>query len=106
MREGLIILPQQTNEGESLDALRTATVADLVDRFGGATVRNAVGSWRDDSGKLYQEPVWELVTAYEPTPDNDALLKAIAADVGRAANQLAVYLRYASGNVEILDTRH
>ena len=104
LREALVVVPKADNESHSLVALRDKTVGALVDAFGGATVIDANGAWRDGSGKLYNEPVWQFVSAYEPSESHDAVLRNIAQQVGQEGKQLAVYVRYAGGNVEILDT--
>ena len=104
MREGLLMIPQADNAGHSLKSLRDKTALKLTQSFGGVTIREAQGLWADKSGALYGGPIWEIATAYEPSPDNDATLCNLADLVGREGNQLAVYVRYASGNVEVRDT--
>jgi hypothetical protein len=42
----------------------------------------------------------------EPSEANDAVFREIALDVGRKARQEAMYIRYASGEVEIAATRN
>lgn len=103
-REGMIAIPQNGNNGHSLDGLRKQIIAALISSFGGATAVNAMGYWQSPNGELFQEPITQLVSAYEPTPENDSKLKAIAERIGKDGSQLAVYVRYASGNVEILNT--
>ena len=103
MREALIILPKADNHGHDLTQVRNATLTRMIDAFGGCTVRDAQGYWVD-KGKLYNEPVTELVSAYAPTEFNDQTLREIATHAGHDAKQLAVYVRFASGEVELIDT--
>ncbi|UDL89830.1 hypothetical protein LGH82_33155 [Mesorhizobium sp. PAMC28654] len=103
MREALMIIPKADNHGHDLSNVRKATLTRMIDAFGGCTVRDAEGYWLDN-GKLYQEPVTELVSAYTPTDFNDATLREIATQAGHDAKQLAVYVRFASGEVELINT--
>jgi hypothetical protein len=75
----------------------------MIDAFGGCTVREAQGYWMHE-GKLFNEPVIELVSAYAPSEFNDATLREIATQAGHAGKQLAIYTRFASGEVELIDT--
>lgn len=103
MREALIILPKADNHGHDLAKVREATLTRMIDAFGGCTVREAQGYWMHD-GKLFNEPVTELVSAYAPSEFNDATLREIATHAGHDGKQLAVYTRFASGEVELIDT--
>jgi hypothetical protein len=103
MREALIILPNKDNAGNEIRQAHTNLATRLIDAFGGLTTRAADGSWLD-RGKLYREPVTEYVVAYAPTAFNDATLREIAIQAGHEAKQFAMYARFASGDVEIIDT--
>jgi hypothetical protein len=103
MREALIILPKADNHGNDLANVRKATITRMIDAFGGCTVRDAQGYWMHE-GKLFNEPVTELVSAYAPTDFNDQTLREIAENAGHAAHQLCMYVRYASGDVELIAT--
>lgn len=102
MREALIILPNADNNGRAIGHAHTNLATRLIDAFGGLTTRQAQGSWLDHD-KLYQEAVTEYVVAYEPTDFNDGTLREIAIQAGREAKQMAVYTRFASGDVAIID---
>jgi hypothetical protein len=104
LRESLITVPVNDNDGHSLAAVSEAAQMQLAHAFNGVTTIAACGKWIDAKGKIFAEPVTQLITAYEPAPRNDAILRGIARDIGREAKQFAVYVRYASGDVEILDT--
>ena len=106
MRESVVICPVTDNDGRSLEALRDLATMALADRFGGCTVREARGCWVCPKGKLYSERVWELVSAYEPSAAHNAALRRIALMIGIEGRQLAVYCKFASGTVEIIDTSH
>jgi hypothetical protein len=103
MREALIILPVKDNNGRSIASAHSNLATRLIDAFGGLTTRAAQGAWVDH-GKLYREDVTEYVVAYEPTAFNDETLREIAIHAGHEAKQLAIYTRFASGDVEIIDT--
>lgn len=105
MREGLITIPNKDNDGTSLNELIEQTMLLLAKRFGGATAIEAQGSWIANDGKLYREPVTQIVTAYDPADEQaDNFIFDTAVMVGLKAKQLAMYVRYASGNVQIIDT--
>ncbi len=107
MREGLIAVPKFDNSGNSLAFLAESLMASLAKHFGGVTVIDAIGCWVDpQTGKLYREPVTQVITAYDPScPAHDDFLRGAAKQIGEAGEQLAMYVRYASGEVEIIDTR-
>lgn len=104
MREGLLVIPQADNSGTPLNGVLASAQTFLANTFGGCTTREARGAWVSPSGELFNEPVWEVVAAYEPSPEHDRTLRNLAGYVGKVGKQQAVYLRYASGDVEILDT--
>lgn len=103
LREALIVVPKQDNKGRSGLSARDAVVRQCVSNFGGATVLSAEGAWLGDD-RLYQEPVWLVMTACEPTSETVAILAGIADDMGEALEQEAVYVRYPDGTVDIRDT--
>lgn len=105
MREALFICPTKDNDGADLTGIRDEAISQLCSCFGGCSVRPAYGTWCGPDGKVYQEDVWELVAAYEPTDSNDSILRGIATRTGVKGKQLAVYVRLGSGEVEILDLR-
>lgn len=103
MQESALIIPTFDNEGQPLNHLLDAAMLRMVDAFGGVTAIPAKGAWRDNgSGNLHIEPVTQLVSAYEPSPENDARLKEIGEWARVNARQIELYVRYASGNVEFL----
>jgi hypothetical protein len=102
IREGAIALPLKGNNGENIDAARDAAIDALVREFGGATVLNGCGYWRDGHGKLMPEPVSFVPVAYVNVPEGDAALRKIARHFARDAGQALVYVRFASGVVELV----
>ena len=102
MREGLIILPQADNSGNSLETLGNDLAASIGRAFGGCTVTEARGIWVDH-GEVYDEPVWQFTVAYSPSDENDRQLRRLAQSYGLAAKQLSIYVRLAGGSVEIID---
>lgn len=98
MREGMFILPLQDNDGVDLSALVHDTWERLSAVFGGVTAIQGVGIW--DGQK---EDVWTLTAAYDPTEANHRIFERIARDAAQGARQNALYLRYADGEVKIID---
>jgi hypothetical protein len=104
MREAMIIVPQFDNDHAPLKHVRAVVAKRLMAAFGGCTIRTAHGSWLDSKGHAVIEPVWEIVAACEDTPANVHALRATAIDAGHMGKQEAVYCRFPSGDVEIIDT--
>jgi hypothetical protein len=102
MREGMFIIPKRDNNGNDLAEVVSSALSALTERFGGATVVEGRGVWRDETGKLYQEPVSTITTAYNPDPAADASFQSIAVSAAMQAAQHAVYVRTASGDVSIV----
>jgi len=105
MKEAMVICPQRDNDGHGLGHVKHYAVLSMCKAFGGCTVSSAQGTWEAPDGTLVTEPVWQLVSAYdEADKANDAKLTSVALYIGHEGKQQAVYTRYASGEVAILDT--
>jgi hypothetical protein len=105
MQEALLIVPNADNDGASLAALRDSIASQMCDAFGGVTENDAQGLWKDDSGKVYSEPVTRLVSAADDTQANVAELESLARQVLHDGKQKAVYLRLPNGQVEIIESK-
>ena len=106
MREGLITIPKKDNNGKPLDDLIEVTLRMFAKKFGGATAIEAQGAWIGPDGKLYREPVMQIITAYDPSDrSGDEFLWNTSANAGLGTGQLAMYVRYASGEVEIIELK-
>jgi hypothetical protein len=105
MREGMIIVPKYDNAGNPLVHVVDECIKAMADAYGGVTVREAFGAWRNPkTGEMQAEPVVELVSAYNPESlADDAKLTDLARTVADKGGQHSVYIRYASGDVEIID---
>jgi hypothetical protein len=97
MREARIIFPT-----EPLARERTRFEHDLVSAFGGFTRTIGDGGWAGDDGKTVYETVSIYDVAMEDAPTNARQLKVLAVQYGRLLAQEAVYVRFASGAVEII----
>lgn len=105
MREAKIIVPVNDNTGALIPSVTMYARDALIDAFGGCTIREAEGCWFDrDAGELYCEPVRELIVACDPMIESVSALRRIAREVGRRAKQQSVYVRFASGDVELVET--
>lgn len=98
MREARIIFPVTG----PLNAAVQSGIEQITHAFGGATVYQAMGSWKAPNGEFLHEAVRIADIAYEPSTENDAKLYDIAWEFRQAANQVEVYLRYGNGNVQMV----
>jgi hypothetical protein len=106
MREAMLICPIVGNDGAPLTRVIQAVQDQLVDAFGGCTSSLASGAWRDPDGRIVTEAVRQFVVACEPSLDADIALLNIAYEYGSRAKQQCVYIRYANGDVETVNTAH
>jgi hypothetical protein len=103
MKLAQINLPVSDNEGRPLDIQHEDLADTLCAVFGGCTVTDGVGMWKD-GGKLYREPV-RVYQVATPNPADYHIVREIARKAGIAADQLAVFFAF-DGKPEILDLRH
>ena len=97
MREAMIICPTCTNDGADMSLIQRKAVAMMVDAFGGCTVTEAYGHWRNDAGEIMSEPVWQLVSAAVNGASARSTLQDIARYVCDAGRQYCVYARMPDG---------
>ena len=105
MREALIILPNEDNHGRHIVAVHDRLQVALCNVFGGYTATQACGGWQSTDGARIEESVTCYMVAMEDSQANAAVLREIALDAGKEAKQEAMYVRYASGEVEIIPTK-
>ncbi len=113
MKEALIILPKQTNEGSSLEAMNDAVLSDIAHEFNGFTCVDALGGYIANGstgalaqGELKREPVQVVTIATDETDEASAKLQIIAAAYAQRAAQESVYLRDHSGHVFFIERDH
>ena len=99
MHEAKLIIPQ------SCKAAMGYALLVIDDRFGGSTVTEGSGSWKDDTGKLVIEPVYVITIACTDSLVTMESLDAIADNIGRLGKQDCVYIRYPNGRVYLRDTK-
>lgn len=103
MREARLILPVQGNDGQELLPFHLLLRRMLVRTWGGYNSSHVTGGWVDHAGTLYEDEGIAYDVAMEPHEGNNQILRSLAVDFGSRMGQLGVYLRYPSGDVEILD---
>lgn len=102
MQEAFIILPLLDNSGASLDQVHAALELDLLDGFDGFTSETVTGAWRDvTTGRVYREDNIRYTVAADYFSNSRLVsrLENLAAKYARAAGQLAVYVKHATGEV-------
>lgn len=104
MRVATIILPNDDNNGNDISDVHAAMQTVLVDTFGGFTATASNGAWRDDkTGKIHVEPGQVYYVAMDDTAENRAKLESIALFYGHMANQIAMMVTHANGEVTFVD---
>ena len=103
LREARLIVPLFDNRGASLTDTLVKVEHRLTAVFGGCTViRSVFGSWVDNGGKVFREPVYVFDVAVQDTHANRETLRAIAVFAAVHGRQQSVYLRLPSGDVEFV----
>jgi hypothetical protein len=97
MREARIIFPT-----EPLARERTRFEHDLVSVFGGFISNDGYSAWMNDEGGVTQEQVTIYDIAMRDEFRDYGQLKNLAVEYGRRLAQEAVYVRFPSGDVEII----
>ncbi|MBD3754214.1 MAG: hypothetical protein IE937_01065 [Gammaproteobacteria bacterium] len=99
-QEATIILPVTGNDGMNLKPQTDTIVAELFDSFGGFTMQQANGAWKDpETGREYWEPVSVYHIASVWNEVNIAKLVSIARKAAEWMKQEAIYLSIPSKGV-------
>lgn len=96
LREARVVLPKNA-QGHARLRRRFA------EAFGGYTETEGRGGWVNGDGVLEQEQVRVYDVAMDPGPEARAQLSEIARGVLLASKEAAIYVRYADGDVEIIE---
>jgi hypothetical protein len=86
-----IMFPKYDNQGHKLTTPKMLE-KELCQKFGGCTVYDGNGSWINNKGKLYAEPVSIIQTAYKNTAKNKSFIKKLIVKYGKLSSQEAVFL--------------
>lgn len=98
-----IIIPQNNNQGGSLESVIDGVKTNFCNVFGGYTAISAEGGWVSNDGHLFKEPVTVIFSAATKDKDSDAkILVAIAQDVLAITDQLAVFISI-DGQAQIIE---
>ena len=103
IREARFILPAFLPDGQqSAHHVVSDAVDKLVERFGGATVANAYGYWKNpENSQTVAERVFTVDVSMDDSEDARNAFIAIATHAAIQAQQHSVYLRFPSGEVRI-----
>lgn len=97
----LIVPTVNCGLGKPLDAIREygPTIADIA---GGFTATQAIGGWKDESGRLIMEPVTVFDCAIaEPNTNHVLAFRDLAKRIAQELTQDCVYLAF-DGEVEFV----
>ena len=75
----------------------------ILAQWGGFTAALCDGAWRDDLGQIIREPSRVYTIAMEPNGDSRVKLHRLGAIVADMGRQNCVYVRHASGIVELVN---
>lgn len=104
MKEARLVLPNKACNGVCTAATLVCLNA-VAEKFGGYTQTLGSGLWVSPDGERIAEPVRIVDIAMEENEANGLALYDIADAFREAAKQEAVYVRYASGNVQFVSAR-
>lgn len=66
MKKATFIIPKLDNDGKRFPAKVLAELRrDILEQFGGYTVRDVKGAWLGDDGKTYYDSSWEYTVVTE-----------------------------------------
>lgn len=109
MKEAIIHLPKNDNDGESLEYSRRMIEVKLLQEFGGYTKAKANGAWLSPTGNIYDEEVfcYRIAAHWDAEVDCGGKTKAdILRDIANKAAitmmQECIYVVLPSG-VEFID---
>lgn len=111
MLEAKIILPLPSDRPCLFDVIKNYDLsythkwleAAIVRNFGGVTVTQGRGSWRDDTGRDVRENVAIYTFAHEATPVCCNVARSLAVSACDKAREECVYYRDHNGNVELVE---
>jgi len=86
-----INFPINDNDGVKLKA-PLLIQKELCAQFGGCTAYDGAGSWINERGTLYAEPVKIIQAAFKNNNKNRLFLKNLVKKYGKLSKQEAVYL--------------
>ena len=97
MKKATFIIPKQDNEGNKFPKTTVLEIQrDILELYGGYTVRSVEGGWMDEAGKVYQEHNWEYTVVLE-----DSELEALVDWL----EKMKVILRQEAMFLEVSDTK-
>lgn len=104
MRETSFILPLTDNDGNGLAHVHAEVQEELLNAFGGFTMEDVQGVWRNDEGRRFVDASKRYTVAFDddPSRDNDYRFSLIAAQAGKRAKQECIYVRWSNGTVELI----
>jgi hypothetical protein len=103
LKEACIKVPVADNDGNSLSTLLNNVMLQASKVFGGCSTYECKGAWQSpDTGKLYVEPVHDVIIACDNSPKTVRNLQSLAKHVKSVGMQESVYLRLPNGNVQFI----
>src|SRR3990167_1949802 len=97
--EGVLIVPDVTNEWNPVDSGKLDAVRDrILSVFGGYQEESIFGAWRDESTEeIYNEPALRYTIALSSTKAARESLFSLALEIGALLEQKAVYVSVNTG---------
>lgn len=102
MRKFITFVPVQRNDGSQVSQSEMFQITEkFLTAFGGATLSEpAQGMWIDESGKVYCEPVRQLMVAADES--RQAEFRELVIQTGKQLGQLAMFFEMADSEIEII----
>lgn len=102
MKEARLIVPVHYNDGTEANGPNVMVQDWLVGVFGGFTLTEGKGGWRDPKGNTVTEPVNVYDVAMADNAEAISHLFEIARKVKNVMEQQAVYVRLPNGLVQFV----
>ena len=97
MKKATFIIPKQDNDGNKFPKTTILEIQrDILEQYGGYTVRSVQGGWMDGDGKVYQEQNWEYTVVLD-----ESQLKGLASWL----EKMKLVLRQEAMFLEVSDTK-
>lgn len=102
LRIAFIVLPLTDNNGLPVKRAHELLRNEIIDAFGGLTMVNVSGMWKNDAGTTFVDDSIRYEFACEDLPSTQRTINDMATRAGFHAAQEAMFVQYPDGEVAFL----